>query len=47
MFDAPLPIGEADVTRCAFDDMTPVGTEKYFVYATLYETDRKKVPRHR
>ena len=42
MFDAPLPIGEADVARCGFDDMETVGSKEDFVTAEITETDRTK-----
>jgi len=42
-FEGALPVGEADMLRCHFDDMDPVAAEaKYFVAAEIYETDRSK-----
>ena len=42
-FEGGLPVGEADMLRCRFEDMDPVAAEaKYFVAAEIYETDRSK-----
>jgi hypothetical protein len=37
-FEGGLPVGEADMLRCRFEDMDPVAAEaKYFVAAEIYE----------